>query len=167
MLAGPVPQELGNGETTTAKSWLRDSKEMTRRELATGPRNYGMDFIGSADSVAAQMGEAFKEAFGDADGDGFLIYGPMTRRFINEVSDGLAPAQRQHREAPDHVRVGRPRPGQDPRRRAPALAQRGPPRRVHRGRETAGAEQGPHRQHAEIRVTAPILRRPPPRPACR
>jgi len=90
-LDGPVPQELGNGETTTAKAWLADSKEITLRELATGPNNYGMDFVGSCETVAAQMGEAMEEA----GGDGFLIYAPMTRRTIDEIADGLAPALRR------------------------------------------------------------------------
>jgi FMN-dependent oxidoreductase (nitrilotriacetate monooxygenase family) len=90
-LDGPVPQEIGNGETTTAKSWLRDSNGMTLRDLATGPNNYGMDFVGSPETVAAQMGEAMEEA----GGDGFLIYGPMTRHNITEICDGLAPALRR------------------------------------------------------------------------
>jgi FMN-dependent oxidoreductase (nitrilotriacetate monooxygenase family) len=96
-LDGPVPQEIGNGETTSHKAKLRDTGTMTLRQLATGPNKYGLDFVGSADTVAAQMGETFQEAFGSADGDGFLIYGPrsMTRRFITEVADGLAPALRK------------------------------------------------------------------------
>ena len=90
-LDGPVPQELGNGETTTAKAWLEGSAEITLRDLATGPSNYGMDFIGTADSVASQMQDAMEEA----GGDGFLMYPDVTRRSIAEVCDGLAPELRR------------------------------------------------------------------------
>jgi FMN-dependent oxidoreductase (nitrilotriacetate monooxygenase family) len=91
-LDGPVPQKLGNGETTTAKAWLENSKEMTLRDLATGPTNYGMEFIGAPDSIAVQMGEVME----DLPGDGYLIYyADLNRRFISEVCDGLAPALRR------------------------------------------------------------------------
>jgi FMN-dependent oxidoreductase (nitrilotriacetate monooxygenase family) len=87
----PVPQELGNGETTTARQWLKAAEGKTLREFATGPNAYGMEFIGTPDTVAVQMGEAMEEA----GGDGFLIYAPMTRRAIVEIADGLAPALRK------------------------------------------------------------------------
>jgi long-chain alkane monooxygenase len=87
----PVPQELGNGETTTARQWLKAAEGKTLREFATGPTAYGMEFIGAPDTVAAQMGEVMEEA----GGDGFLIYAPMTRRTIVEIADGLAPALRK------------------------------------------------------------------------
>ena len=90
-LDGPVPQKVGNGETTTAKAWLENSKDITLRDLAEGPGNYGMEFIGSSDSVAGQMAEAMEEA----GGDGFLMYPEMTRRSIMEVCDGLSPALRK------------------------------------------------------------------------
>ncbi|MFC8045252.1 NtaA/DmoA family FMN-dependent monooxygenase [Nocardia sp. NPDC057353] len=90
-LDGPVPQELGNGETTTAKSWLEGSQNITLRDLAKGPANYGMEFVGSPDTMAAQMGEVMQEA----GGDGFLMYPDVTRRSIMEVCDGLAPALRR------------------------------------------------------------------------
>ncbi|MCM0619892.1 NtaA/DmoA family FMN-dependent monooxygenase [Nocardioides bruguierae] len=87
-LDGPVPQEIGTGETTTAKAWLENSEDMTLRDLVTGPFNYGMDFVGSYDTVAEQMGEAMDAA----GGDGFLIYKPVTRKHIIEITDGLCPA---------------------------------------------------------------------------
>jgi FMN-dependent oxidoreductase (nitrilotriacetate monooxygenase family) len=90
-LDGPVPREVGNGETTTAKAWLEGSETITLRQLAEGPSNYGMDFIGTSDSIAAQMGEVMEEA----GGDGFLMYPDVTRRSITEVCDGLAPALRK------------------------------------------------------------------------
>jgi alkanesulfonate monooxygenase SsuD/methylene tetrahydromethanopterin reductase-like flavin-dependent oxidoreductase (luciferase family) len=90
-LDGPVPQEIGNGETTTSKAWLEGSQDKTLRDLATGPFNYGMDFVGSFDTVAEQMGEAMEIA----GGDGFLIYKPVTRNDILTVTDGLCPALRK------------------------------------------------------------------------
>ena len=86
-----MPQELGNGETTTAKAWLEGSAEITLRDLVEGPSNYGMDFIGTADSVASQMQDAMEEA----GGHGFLMYPDVTRRSIAEVCDGLAPELRR------------------------------------------------------------------------
>ena len=86
-----MPQELGNGETTTARAWLENSREITLRDLAEGPGNYGMEFVGSGDTVAGQMAEAMEEA----GGDGFLMYPEVTRRSIMEVCDGLAPALRR------------------------------------------------------------------------
>jgi FMN-dependent oxidoreductase (nitrilotriacetate monooxygenase family) len=90
-LDGPVPQEVGNGETTTAKAWLEGSETITLRELAEGPSNYGMDFVGTSEGIASQMEDAMEEA----GGDGFLMYPDMTRRSITEVCDGLAPALRR------------------------------------------------------------------------
>jgi len=90
-LDGPVPQEIGTGETTTSKAWLENSENLTLRELASGPFNYGMDFVGSFDTVAEQMGEAMEIA----GGDGFLVYKPMTRKDILDITDGLCPALRK------------------------------------------------------------------------
>jgi FMN-dependent oxidoreductase (nitrilotriacetate monooxygenase family) len=90
-LDGPVPQEIGNGETTTHKAWIENSEKMTLRDLATGPYNYGMEFVGSFDTVAEQMGEAMEIA----GGDGFLIYEPVTRYHILGITDGLCPALRK------------------------------------------------------------------------
>jgi alkanesulfonate monooxygenase SsuD/methylene tetrahydromethanopterin reductase-like flavin-dependent oxidoreductase (luciferase family) len=44
--------------------------------------------VGSADSVAAQMGEIMEEV----GGDGFLLGNTITRRSIAEIADGLGPA---------------------------------------------------------------------------
>jgi FMN-dependent oxidoreductase (nitrilotriacetate monooxygenase family) len=48
-----------------------------------------LEFVGTPDSVAAQMDEAMQEA----GGDGFLIANfDLNRRYISEIADGLAPA---------------------------------------------------------------------------
>jgi alkanesulfonate monooxygenase SsuD/methylene tetrahydromethanopterin reductase-like flavin-dependent oxidoreductase (luciferase family) len=49
------------------------------------------DYVGSPDTVSAQMGETM-QAIG---GDGFLVGHTLTRRTIAEFTDGLAPALRR------------------------------------------------------------------------
>jgi alkanesulfonate monooxygenase SsuD/methylene tetrahydromethanopterin reductase-like flavin-dependent oxidoreductase (luciferase family) len=61
------------------------------RQLASARFDSGLNLVGTPDEVAERMGEAI-EAIG---GDGFLISTPfqrITRRFINEVCEGLVPA---------------------------------------------------------------------------
>jgi FMN-dependent oxidoreductase (nitrilotriacetate monooxygenase family) len=60
----------------------------TLREMLTDPASGGIDFVGTADSVAAEMGDAAQEM----GGDGFMITEGVTRRAISEITDGLAPA---------------------------------------------------------------------------
>ena len=63
------------------------------RQLASERFDSGLNLIGSPDDVAERMAEAI-EAIG---GDGFLISTPfqrISRRFINEVCEGLVPALR-------------------------------------------------------------------------
>lgn len=89
-LHGPIPTELGNGETTTHKLFLAAAAEgKTLYDLVTGPSNYGMDFIGSAATIASQMDEVMKST---GRPDGFLIQGiedELSRRSLTEVTDGL------------------------------------------------------------------------------
>jgi FMN-dependent oxidoreductase (nitrilotriacetate monooxygenase family) len=91
-LDGPVPQEIGTGETTSAKQLISNSEGKTLRELVTTPMDYGIRMIGSFDTVAEQMGEAM-EVVGP--NSGFLIYRPVTRKDILDVTDGLCPALRR------------------------------------------------------------------------
>ena len=60
----------------------------TLREMLTDPASGGIDFVGTADSVAAEMGDTAQEM----GGDGFMITEGVTRRAISEITDGLAPA---------------------------------------------------------------------------
>jgi FMN-dependent oxidoreductase (nitrilotriacetate monooxygenase family) len=97
-LDGPVPTEKGNGETTTHKAWT-DSEGGTRtlRDVVTGPAKYGMDFVGSASTIASQMDEVMT-ATGRP--DGFLIQGiedELTRRSLAEVTDGLSSELRRRK----------------------------------------------------------------------
>jgi long-chain alkane monooxygenase len=90
-LDAPVPNILGNGETTTMKALLEGAGGLTLREMLTRPNKYGYDFIGSSDSVAAQMDEVMQEV----GGDGYLIFGSTRRTKIAEIADGLGPALRR------------------------------------------------------------------------
>ena len=61
------------------------------RQLAAERYDNGLDLIGTPDHVAERMGEAIDEI----GGDGFLIstlLQQISRRIINEVCEGLAPA---------------------------------------------------------------------------
>ncbi|HAS31731.1 MAG: FMNH2-dependent monooxygenase [Microbacterium sp.] len=97
-LHGPVPTTLGNGETTTHKATLAaaaDGKSLY--DLVTGRSTYGMDFIGSAKTIAAQMKEVM-----DSTGrpDGFLIQGiedELSRRSLAEITDGLCAELRRQK----------------------------------------------------------------------
>jgi len=90
---GPA-EEIGTGETTTAKAWLENSQRMTLRELSHGFRSTtAWSSSAPSTTVAEQMGEAMEIA----GGDGFLIYQPMTRHQIIGITDGLCPALRKAR----------------------------------------------------------------------
>jgi alkanesulfonate monooxygenase SsuD/methylene tetrahydromethanopterin reductase-like flavin-dependent oxidoreductase (luciferase family) len=88
----PLPADLKtNGHQSILDSMIRSGR--TPRELAIGaimvdPEATGL--AGTADDVAARMGEIMEEV----GGDGFLIMGwpGLTRRYIAEITDGLAPA---------------------------------------------------------------------------
>ena len=90
----PLDEKLPEIETKTNASrasfaaYLSDDRSKTLREMLLDPGSGGIDFVGTPDSVAAQMGETMQEI----GGDGFLIHDPLTRRTISEVTDGLVPA---------------------------------------------------------------------------
>jgi len=99
----PVPDIMGNGETSTWRFFVEESRGKTLREaLATRTVNHaGLGLVGSHDSVAAQMGEVMEEV----GGDGFLLSPDVTRHQIAEIADGLSPALRRRgliRDGYDH-----------------------------------------------------------------
>jgi FMN-dependent oxidoreductase (nitrilotriacetate monooxygenase family) len=91
-LDAPMPQVVGNGEQSVIDAYVKGSAEKTLREIAATRLlgNVG-DLVGSPDTVAGKMGEIMEEV----GGDGFIIYGDVTRRSISAVTDGLAPALRR------------------------------------------------------------------------
>ena len=74
-----------NGQQGTFKRFM--SKGKTLREIAQNFRFGLEDICGTPESVAGQLAELMEEA----GGDGFVIAGPLTRRYIAEVTDGLVP----------------------------------------------------------------------------
>jgi long-chain alkane monooxygenase len=91
-LDAPVADIVGNGETSTLRTFIEGAKGKTLRQaVATSRMHSGLGFVGSPDTVAAKMGEAMEEV----GGDGFLLSPEVTRRNIAEIADGLAPALRR------------------------------------------------------------------------
>lgn len=89
----PLPEKLvTNGEQGSLDKFQQWGSGKTLRQLAIdGGMSGSIELIGTPDSVAERMGEVM-DAVG---GDGFLITAPfhrISRRYINEVTEGLIPA---------------------------------------------------------------------------
>jgi FMN-dependent oxidoreductase (nitrilotriacetate monooxygenase family) len=88
----PLPGKLTtNGESGALDRFQQFGSGKTLRQLAAERYDNGLDLIGTPDQVAERMAAAI-DAIG---GDGFLISTPfqrISRRFINEVCEGLVPA---------------------------------------------------------------------------
>jgi alkanesulfonate monooxygenase SsuD/methylene tetrahydromethanopterin reductase-like flavin-dependent oxidoreductase (luciferase family) len=88
----PLPEKLTtNGEQGSLDKFQQWGSGKTLRQLASERFESGLNLIGTPDEVAERMAEAMA-AIG---GDGFLISTPfqrVTRRYINEVCEGLVPA---------------------------------------------------------------------------
>lgn len=89
----PLPDDLGtNGHQSRLEQYREAFAGRPIREAAAAMRVGSIPLVGTPDSVAAQMDEAMQEV----GGDGFLIYGqPVTRQFVAEMTEGLAPALRR------------------------------------------------------------------------
>ena len=85
----PLPEIRTNAaQASTAALTRAAGAQKTLREIAMETASGGFDYVGSPDTVAAQMGETMAEI----GGDGFLVSHPLTRKVIAEFTDGLAPA---------------------------------------------------------------------------
>lgn len=90
----PLPPLTTNGEQGSLDKFAQWGSGKTLRQLAAerfGGLPPELELIGTPDTVAGRMAELM-EAVG---GDGFLISTPFqrtSRRFINEVTEGLVPA---------------------------------------------------------------------------
>jgi FMN-dependent oxidoreductase (nitrilotriacetate monooxygenase family) len=86
------PQDLTtNGERNSLETFLQKGSGRTLRQLVTDGFGDGGELVGTPDTVAEQM-DAMMEEVG---GDGFLITSPirrLSRRYVNEITDGLIPA---------------------------------------------------------------------------
>jgi alkanesulfonate monooxygenase SsuD/methylene tetrahydromethanopterin reductase-like flavin-dependent oxidoreductase (luciferase family) len=87
-LDAPLPELKTNASRASFEAYLSGDGTRTLREMLLDPGSGGLDFIGTADSIAAEMESVMQEV----GGDGFLIHDPLTRKAITEITDGLAPA---------------------------------------------------------------------------
>ncbi len=91
-LDAPLPKDLTtNGHQSSLKNFYGYGE--TLREIAMTWLNHYADetLKGTPAAVAARMAEIMDYV----GGDGFLITGPMSRRYITEVTEGLVPALRE------------------------------------------------------------------------
>jgi FMN-dependent oxidoreductase (nitrilotriacetate monooxygenase family) len=84
----PIPEIKTNAAQASTAALTKAAGKKTLREIVTDVATGGFDYVGSPDTVAAQMGETM----GAIGGDGFLVSHVLTRRSVAEVADGLAPA---------------------------------------------------------------------------
>lgn len=104
----PLPPLTTNGEQGSLDKFAQWGSGKTLRQLAMSRFEAAepeLEFIGSPDTVAERMGQV-AEAVG---GDGFLISTPFqrtSRRFINEVTEGLVPALQRRGLARTHYTGG-------------------------------------------------------------
>ncbi|KID27887.1 Luciferase-like monooxygenase, partial [Prauserella sp. Am3] len=95
-LDAPLPDDVStNGHASTPEAFKRRAAGKTLREALEGRTTQAVSLVGTPDSVAEQM-EEVADAVG---GDGFLIRGePVrthSRRYVDEIASGLAPALRR------------------------------------------------------------------------
>jgi alkanesulfonate monooxygenase SsuD/methylene tetrahydromethanopterin reductase-like flavin-dependent oxidoreductase (luciferase family) len=92
----PLPDDVStNGHQSGLAAFKKRAAGKTIREALTGQSSESVKLVGTPDSVAEQMEEVV-DAVG---GDGFLVRGePVrthSRRYIDEIASGLAPALRR------------------------------------------------------------------------
>jgi FMN-dependent oxidoreductase (nitrilotriacetate monooxygenase family) len=87
-LDAPLTDVKTNASRTSFEAYFSNDGTRTLREMLLDTSGGGLDFIGTADSIAADMQAAMEEI----GGDGFLIQDPLTRKTISEITDGLTPA---------------------------------------------------------------------------
>ena len=87
-LDAPLPEIHTNASRSLTMLLTYGTGARTLREALSDPSSGGVDFVGTPDSVAAEMGEAIAEI----GGDGFMVTEGLTRRTMGEIADGLVPA---------------------------------------------------------------------------
>ncbi len=85
-LDAPLADLTTNGQQGTLKRFLAQGR--TLREVAASYR-FGFEdaVVGTVEHVADVMEEAMKQV----GGDGFMFNGPLSRRYVSDVTDGLVP----------------------------------------------------------------------------
>jgi FMN-dependent oxidoreductase (nitrilotriacetate monooxygenase family) len=85
----PIPDVTTNGHRSTLSDFIRmGTGGKTLGEVAAAWSIESVPLVGCPDTIAAVMDEVMQEV----GGDGFLIMGAGTRRYITEITDGLVPA---------------------------------------------------------------------------
>ncbi|WP_432561392.1 NtaA/DmoA family FMN-dependent monooxygenase [Kineococcus sp. SYSU DK003] len=94
-LDAPLPDltDRVNGHQSSYAAYqkIAATGKTLREVLLARSDQSSVELVGTADSVAAQMGEVMDEV----GGDGFLVALPVTRRNVAEIADSLAPALRR------------------------------------------------------------------------
>ena len=85
-LDAPLGELTTNGQQGTLKRFL--AQGATLREIASNYRYGSRILVGTPEHVAGAMAEVMEEV----GGDGFMFSGPVTRRYVAEITDGLVPA---------------------------------------------------------------------------
>ena len=81
----PLGELTTNGQQGTLKRFLAQGR--TLREIAANYRYGYEDLVGTPEHVAGAMAEVMQEV----GGDGFVFTGPLTRRYVAEITDGVVP----------------------------------------------------------------------------
>ena len=87
-LDAPLPEITTNASRASFAAYLSGDGRKTLREMLLDPSGGGLDFVGTPDSIAAEMGAVMQ----DVGGDGILFQDPLTRKTVVEITDGLIPA---------------------------------------------------------------------------
>jgi FMN-dependent oxidoreductase (nitrilotriacetate monooxygenase family) len=96
----PLP-DLPEDYRSSYQTFRRLSAGKTFREALAADQTSAVEILGTPDAVAAQLGEIAAEV----GGDGFLFYsgsGLLTRRYVDEVVDGLVPELQRRGLTRDH-----------------------------------------------------------------
>jgi FMN-dependent oxidoreductase (nitrilotriacetate monooxygenase family) len=87
-LDAPLPKLTTNASRMSFEAYFSGDGTKTLRQMLMEPGGGGLDFVGTADSIAAEMGAAMEEI----GGDGILFQDFLTRKTVVEITDGLVPA---------------------------------------------------------------------------
>jgi FMN-dependent oxidoreductase (nitrilotriacetate monooxygenase family) len=96
----PLPEMPDDGQSIY-QTFRRLSEGKTFRQALADDQTESIELLGTVDAVASQMGDLMDEI----GGDGFLFYsgsGLITRRYIDEIVDGLVPALQRRGLTRDH-----------------------------------------------------------------
>jgi len=85
-LDAPLAELTTNGQQGTLKRFLAQGR--TLREVA---RNYRFGFEEAVVGSIGRVADVMEAAMAEVGGDGFMFNGPLSRRHVAEITDGLVP----------------------------------------------------------------------------